>query len=407
MENTLTSSVLEQLFEIEKPWFINSINTDHSKKEIDIFIKYEKGSSFICPECEKVCKIHDGTYRRWRHLDIIDYRCYLNVKVPRTKCTEHGVKLVNKLPWMRLETHYSLKLEQYIMKDVLEMSMTAISKKIGEPDNNLWRTFHYYISREIDNQIDLTNLRAVCVDEKSTKKGHNYVSIFSDYDTGNVIFVTEGREKGVFDTFKDWLYLKGGNPKKLSFISMDMSKSYQAGALLYFPRSEIVFDRFHIKMGMNKALNRVRGMEVSENESLKKSKYVWLSNKENLTIANQEKLRKLLQDSSLNTATAYYLKGQFDELWNMPDVAIYPAIEIWIENAIDSDLSPVIAFAKTVFNNMRGIANSIYTKISNGVAEGINSVVQLVKARARGYKNIQNFMNMIYLLGNDFSFPLI
>ncbi|MFZ1497854.1 MAG: transposase, partial [Saprospiraceae bacterium] len=97
-------------------------------------------------------------------------------------------------------------------------------------------------------------------------------------DTGDVIFVVEGREKGVFDTFKDWLYLKGGNPKLVSFISMDMSKSYQAGAYQFFPRSEIVFDRFHIKMGINKAVNIVRGEEVAENEILKKTKYLFLSN---------------------------------------------------------------------------------------------------------------------------------
>lgn len=215
----------------------------------------------VC-HAKKTCKIHDGSYRRWRHLDIVDYRCYLNVKVPRTKCKEDGVKTIKDLPWMRMNTHYSSKLEAYLMQSVLEMSVTAVSKQLGEPDNNIWRTFNYYISRWVDSQIDLSTLRRVCVDEKSSKRGHNYVTIFSDYDTGNVIFVTEGRDKMVFDKFKDWLYEKAGNPKILSFISMDMSKSYQAGALQFFPRSEIVFDRFHIKMGMNKALNQVRAIEV-------------------------------------------------------------------------------------------------------------------------------------------------
>ena len=263
--NSLTTSVLEDIFEIKAPWYIDSINTNLESKEIDLFIKYENGSQFLCDDCGETCKVHDGAFRRWRHLDILDYRCYLNVKVPRTKCVEHGVKRVGSLPWMRMETHYSLKFERYIMNDVLEMSMSAIAKKLGEPDNNLWRTFDYYITKAVESQIDLTKLVKVCVDEKSIKKGHKYVTIFSDYETGNVIFVVEGREKSVFDMFKDWLYQKGGNPKKISFISMDMSKSYQAGAYQFFPRSEIVFDRFHIKMGINKAVNTVRGNEVAEN----------------------------------------------------------------------------------------------------------------------------------------------
>jgi transposase len=203
MENSLSTSVLEVLFEITAPWYIYSIKADHLSKEIDLFIKYEKGGLFTCSVCEKLCKVHDGAYRRWRHLDILDYKCYLNVKVPRTKCAEYGVKTINNLPWMRLETHYSLKFEQYIMNDVLEMSVTGIANKLGEPDNNLWRTFDYYITKAINSQIDLSKLTRICVDEKSIKRGHKYLTIFSDYQTGNVIFVTEGREKGVFDTFKD------------------------------------------------------------------------------------------------------------------------------------------------------------------------------------------------------------
>lgn len=404
MENSLSTSVLEELFEITAPWYIYSIKTEHLAKEIDLFIKYEKGSLFACAACGKACKVHDGAYRRWRHLDILDYKCYLNVKVPRTKCSEHGVKTINSLPWMRLETHYSLKLEQYIMNDVLEMSVTAIANKLGEPDNNLWRTFDYYITKAINSQIDLTKLHKVCVDEKSIKRGHKYVTIFSDYQTGNVIYVTEGREKGVFDTFKDWLYLNGGNPRQLSFISMDMSKSYQSGALQFFPRSEIVFDKFHIKLGISKAVNVVRAKEVNNNALLIKSKYLWLSNPINLSKANQEKLKNILLNTSLETVTAYHLKCLFDELWNVPPIAAYPAIEAWVDIAIECNLAPVNAFAKSVLRNIKGIANSIITKISNGVAEGINSVVQLVKARARGFRNIQNFINMIYLIGNNFQF---
>ncbi len=130
IENSITTSVLSELFEINKPWYIDSVLVNHSLKEIDLYIKYEKGSVFACPECEKDCKIHDGSFRRWRHLDIIDYKCYLDVKVPRIKCPDHGVKSLTKLPCMRMETHFSLKFELNVMHDVLEMSMSAIAKKI-------------------------------------------------------------------------------------------------------------------------------------------------------------------------------------------------------------------------------------------------------------------------------------
>jgi transposase len=408
MENFMTSALLEKIFEIENPWFIDSIKTDLDKKEIDIFIKYQKGSLFVCSDedCNNNCKIHDGSFRRWRHLDIVDFRCYLNVKVPRTNCKEHGIRTLASLPWMRMQTHYSFKFEAALLRDIREMSMSAISRKLGEPDNNLWRSFNFYIEKAIDEQINLSNIKSICVDEKSSSRGHKYVTIFSDYDTGNVLYVIEGREKDVFDKFKDWFYLKGGNPRNLSFISMDMSKSYQAGALQFFPRSEIVFDRFHIKMGINKKLNEVKKKETSENEILKKTKYLWVSNLETLNDNNQEKLKTILLNTSLKTVKAYQLKCQFDELWNVPDLAVYPALDAWIENAFDSKIPQIIQFTKSVLMNFRGIANSMITKISNGVAEGINSVVQLVKSRARGFRKLQNFINMIYFNANDFKFSI-
>lgn len=406
MENSLSKAVLEEILDIQDPWYIDTLKTDHSIKEIDLFLKYQKGSMFTCPECGSLCKIHDGSIRRWRHLDILDYKCYLNIKVPRTNCLKHGVKVIGELPWVRMATHYSLKFEQRFMNDVLEMSISALAKKLNEPDNNLWRVFHFYINQAIDSRICLSKLSKVCVDEKSVKKGHKYVTIFSDYETGKVIFVTTGREKGVFDTFKDWLYEKGGCPRNISFISMDMSKSYQSGALQFFHRSEIVFDRFHIKKGISTAVNKVRNKEVAENEILKRTKYLWLTNEENLSEEKKTKLQEILANESLDTVISYHLKCQFDELWNLPPLLVYPGIEAWIENVNESNLDPIKSFAKSVNNNFKGIANSMITKISNGVAEGINSVVQLVKARARGFRNTQNFMDMIYLIGNDFVFSI-
>jgi transposase len=127
---------------------------------------------------------------------------------------------------------------------------------------------------------------------------------------------------------------------------------------------------------------------------------------ETLNDNNQEKLKTILLNTSLKTVKAYQLKCQFDELWNVPDLAVYPALDAWIENAFDSKIPQIIQFTKSVLMNFRGIANSMITKISNGVAEGINSVVQLVKSRARGFRKLQNFINMIYFNANDFKFSI-
>lgn len=338
--------------------------------------------------------------KRIRHLDLFDYRCYLNIKTPRLKCKRDGVKVAHVDKWSRKGGHYSLKFDSLILRLCREMSMVAVSRELGEPDNNLWRSFHYQVNKLIIDKFDFAEVKRVCVDETAIKRGHNYVTIFTDYDTGTVLYVTEGRKKEVFSLFYGWLWDKGGHPGNIELFSMDMSKSYQAEQKANFAGSKIVFDRFHIKKGLNKAINTVRKNEVKEVESLKKTKYIWLKNEANLTDKQKHTLDEFLDDSSLNTAKAYLLKNGFDQLWDVQSLAVEPLLESWLNRALSLKLKSINYFVKSVINNMDGIINSITTGITNAVSEGLNSVMQIAKSRARGYRNINNFATMIYFLGN-------
>ena len=73
----------------------------------------------------------------------------------------------------------------------------------------------------------------------------------------------------------------------------------------------------------------------------------------------------------------------------------------WIEKALSYNLKPLNDFVNTIYNNYNGIMLSFKTNITNAISEGINSVIQLAKSRARGFRNIENFMAMIYFLGNS------
>lgn len=388
------------LLGVKSPWVLTKIDVQNHTQVIDVYIEYERGSKFECPICGKLSNVHDGNLKRIRHLDLFDYRCYLNIKVPRVSCNKDGVKVVHSNPWDRGGNHYSLKFESLIIRLYKDMSASAISRELGEPDNNLWRVFNYWVDKTIIQKFDFKDIKRVCVDETAIKRGHNYISIFTDLDTGKVIFVTEGRKKDVFELFYGWLWDNGGYPGDIELFSMDMSVSYQAGQKEYFAGTEVVFDRFHIKKGMNKALNLVRIEEVKRVESLKKSKYIWLKNETKLTENQASRLDEYLSDSTLNTTIAYQIKNKFDQLWNVQSHAIVPMIEKWIEDAVSAGLKPINSFIKTIRNHYNGIINSIKTGITNAVSEGLNSVMQLARSRARGYRNSENFMKMVYYLGN-------
>lgn len=290
------------------------------------------------------------------------------------------------------------------MRLAIEMSMSGVAKELGESDSTLWRVFNYYVNRAIGEQINLQNTRRIGVDETANKRGHNYVTIFTDLDSGDVILVEEGRKKEVFEKLYGWLFDKGGHAGKIELFSMDMSKSYKAGCSSYFAHSEVVFDRFHIKKAVNEAVDKVRKSEVKHCEDLKKTKYLWLSNEQSLNETQRQKLNDFLRESTLETAKAYQMKTGFDTLWKVQPKAVEPLLQNWMQNANQSALKPFGYLVNTIKNNYDGIVKSMKTGITNAAAEGLNSIVQMAKSRARGFRNMDNFKAMIYCLGNDFNF---
>ena len=396
--------VLSTILEVKPPWFISETDVHKATKTVNVFIDFERGTTFACPNCEQACKVHDSTYRIWRHLDVMDYRCYLNIRVPRIKCSRHKVLVIDKLPWGRTNIHFTHLFEQEVMKLVAEMSVSAAAKKLGETDTTLWNIFHYQLAKAREKQLDFSAARRICVDETAIKRGHNYVTIFSDGDSGDVMYVTEGRAKETFGSFYQELFSHMGDPNYIRQFIMDMSKSYKAGWEDYFSHTQIIFDRFHIKMGLNKAIDQVRRGEVGQLESLKKTKYLWLKNEWELSEIEEQQLDTFLLDCNSKTVKAYSLKSTFDQLWKVQLKAVEPLLTAWMEKAKATCLAPVKTFVNTIKNNYDGVVSSMKTGLSNAVAEGINSIVQLTKSRARGFRNTDNFISMIYMLGNHFKF---
>ncbi len=397
---------IEELFtkilEIHSPWKLRDIQLED--KTVRIFIDFERGSKFDCPICGSVSKIHDTNYRLWRHLDIVDYKLNLMIKIPRIKCPEHGVKTIKEIPWGRINTHFTHKFENFILHKAREMSVIAIAREIGEHDKTLWNIIKYHIGEMKKTQIALEDVLAICVDETSSRKGHKYVTVFTNYKSGKVIFVTEGKDMTTFERFFNELKSNKIDPEQIKNISMDMSKSFICGAETYFPEAEITFDKFHIKKLLNEAVNKVRIEESKETELLKKTKYLWLKSDSNLTEKQKVELNKLLEEAHLSTADAYRMRLNFDGVWDIDKSKADEYLTEWCHQADALQLAPITSFVKTLKKHWNGVINIALTKISNGISEGINSIIQLVKSRARGFRNIENFIDMIYLIKAGFNY---
>lgn len=402
--DTLTKESIEKLVAIKPPWQLSNIQIDYHSKRIFLTIDYLSKSKFPCSQCGKICKVHDSNDREWRHLDLFEYACYLRIKTPRTICSEHGVRVIKNHPFGRMESHFSFKFEDMLIPLFKEMSVNAIAAKYNETDQKLWRVFDYYIPKAVAMETDCSKTNIVGVDETAIKRGHNYVSIFSDLQQSRVIYVTPGKDSSVFAQFYENLFKHMGDPNYIKQFSMDMSTGFKKGREEYFSGSKVVFDRFHIKQALLESIDKVRKQEVINNEKLKKTKYIWLKNACNLKEKEKQKLNEFLLDCSTKTAQAYQLKISFDQLWKVQPLAIADMLSTWIKQATALNLEPINQFINTVKNNWKGIISSMTSSVTNAFAEGLNSIVQLARSRARGFKNINRFINMIYFLGNDFKF---
>ena len=278
-----------------------------------------------------------------------------------------------------------------------------MSREIGEPDQNLWRVIKYYVAQGLDHRMRW-DLSKIAVDEKAYKKGHEYVTIFTNLDTGEVIFVTKGRKKEVFEEFRNWLLSVGLHEDCIEIFSMDMSKSFQAGRKEYFPKSEVVFDRFHIKKLLNECWDKVRKRAISTNNKLINTKCLWLKKEENMTEKQQVKMKELYHEMSIDTVKAHHQKQFFDKIWIVSKQKIEDLLNLWITEVQTSKIKEMCSFVKSLKKNWAGILKAMQTNITNAVSEGINSTIQLSKFRARGFRNIDNFINCIYLMNANLKY---
>lgn len=394
---------------LQTPWQVKDVtfSTDESgHSELHLRIGFAPGSRFP-DETNALCPVHDTVERQWQHLSFFEHTCFLHCAVPRITTANGKVRTVD-VPWARPSSGFTLLFEALALALIeREMPVNRVAEILKVNPQRIWTIFNHWISkaRAADDPSTITKLG---VDETSTKKGHHYVTLGVDLDEARVIHVTEGKGKATLQSIQQHLEDKGVDKGQVEQISMDLSPSFIAGAAESFPAAQITFDRFHVVKLLNEAMNQVRIAERKEHEALKGHKYTFLKNRENLSAQKEKELDELIKFYP-TLGEAYRLKVLFNDLWEMPDK---PAAEAFLRqwcNEVDAAKIPAfMKFANTVRAHWSGIVHFVESLITNGVLEGINSKIQLAKRRARGYRNINNFINMIYFLCGKlkFDYPL-
>jgi transposase len=393
VEKELFSAALE----VSEPVYIDEIVFDVGAGELHIHMDFRRGGRFACSECgAEGLPVHDTAEKTWRHLNFFQYKCIIHLRTPRTKCPKCGERLWVP-PWGRKQSGFTMLFEGFVMALAKEMPISRIGELVGEQDTRLWRIVRYHVNRAHTKKSFAAAIKIGC-DETSSRKGHNYVTVFADMDSGDVLFATEGRDSGTVEAFAEELPLHNAKPEQIKEVTMDMSPAFIRGVRDYLSEASVTFDKFHVIQALNKAQDEVRRMEQKKNPLLKSTRYVWLKNPENLT-ANQKKQLETLRFENLKTAKVYQMKLTFQDIYRSirePEAA-EAAIKKWLSWAVRSRLDPIKGFARMVKAHFAGIMRYFTSRLTSGAMEGINSRIQEVKRRARGFRNINNFIAMIYL----------
>jgi len=388
----------EQLFDLilnlGDEWKVERVTANFQKEEIDVYVEYiEKQAED--PNTYELRPIYDhAPSRRWRHLDTMQFKTFINCRVPRIKDSLGKVKTIN-VPWADGYERHTYLFERAaidILLSTKKQTKTAQLLRCGF--NVINRIIYNAVERGLQGRPRNHCFEHLSIDEKSFKKGHQYVTVLSDPISGVVIDLSKDRD---YKACKEVLHnaISQENQAKVKTVSMDMWLPYLNATEDILPNAEVIHDRFHLVKYLNDAVDKVRRREVKKHEQLKNTKYLFLKNPQN----QSEKQRiqfESISGANYEVSRAWRVKENFRDLFGCSSFTEASSLVVhWITDAMRTKIKEIIDVVDTFLNHLRGIINAMLNTYTNAMAERLNGKIQEVKACGRGYRKFQNFRNAV------------
>lgn len=393
------------------PWKVVEVRFDKDLKRLNIDLDFPPGSRFAHPDTGEELPVYDSETRSWRHLNFFQFECYVHAHVPRVGGGPGaGVKRV-AVPWARPQSGFTLLLESLILLLAQSgMTVADVARVVGEYPQRLWTVVLAHVA-EAHEQMDLSSVRVVSVDEVCRARGQNYLTIFSEPKqpgrVSRVLFVVAGRDSGALREFADELCRRGLKPGQIETICSDMSPAYIKGIGEQFPDARLVFDYFHVVQLVSGALDEVRRRERREFPAeLKGVRWAMLKGEDKLT-EQERATRSRVCAGQLQTGKAFNHLDALREIMREPDpVRAEKDLKWWCGWVGRSQIPEMKRVARTIRAHWDGVVAYLKTRVTNGAAEALNGIIQTVKRKSRGFRTVEYFRAMIYLVASHLKFDL-
>jgi transposase len=386
------------------------VKTSYIEGEV-IFTIEQPRETYCCSACGSKDVIGRGqTVRRFRTVPLGGKPVYLALAVPRVECHRCQIVRQVKVAFADPRVSYTKAFERY----ALELSQYMTIQDVADHLRISWDVIKDIQKTDLRRRFDrpkLKRLRQIAIDEISVAKGHVYVTLVMDLESGAVVHV--GRGKGG-DALKDfWIRLRRSGAK-IEAVATDMSPAYIDAVTTHLRGAQLVFDRFHVIKLYNDKLSELRRAmyreltETMQKDVLKGVRWLLLKRPENLDPARKEPQR-LEEALRLNAplSTAYYLKAELNEIWEQDEEEEAQALLMdWIAYAESTGIRMLQNFAKTLRLHAHGILAYYDHPISTGPLEGTNNKIKTMKRQAYGFRD-QEFLRLKILAIHQTKYALV
>jgi transposase len=395
------TKLFETILGLQAPWQIARVDLKTDEKRVDLWLAHEP-SRWRCPECGTELPGFDHAEERtWRHLDTCQFQTHLHAAIPRVQCPTHGVKQV-RVPWAEPRSRFTLLMERLVIDLIRQCSTVTGACAIAAISwDEAWGIMQRAVARGQARKV-AAPVRYVGVDEKAFRKGHVYHTVVCDLTRATVEYVGEGRSTESLAPF--YAGLTPAQRDALEAVAMDMWDPYIKATRDGLPdgAARIVFDRFHVMRDITTAVDLVRKQEhrgllrATGASVLTGTKYLWLYAKEHLPAARGRAFQQL-RALNLKVGRAWAIKEALRTLWSYRQLAAATRFFAhWYGWARRSQLEPIRRVAATLKRHLAGVLRYCRHRITNGVAEGLNSKIMTIKRKACGFRNAQHFTTAIY-----------
>ncbi len=396
------TTLYEHLLGLKSPWSVKSVDLSLEEQRVVVEVVLKPDQVWADPtDSTRRAHINGWSERQWRHLDTCQLETIIKARVPQLKYSDGSVEEL-AVPWAERYSRVTLLMEAFVVK-LLQVCPTT--QGVCGFTRLAWSTVNDIMVRAVERGMlrrtedDIPHLG---LDEKSSERGHTYVSILTDIDRSRVLDLVPERKleaaKGLLET------LSPAQRDGVKAVAMDMWPAFMSAARACIPQADIVHDRFHVAKYLGDAVDAVR---KQEHRSLLQagdsplthcarsphpgSKWAWQKTYADGRSSEAVAFRALNQ-LNLKTSRAWRIKETFKEFWRYRYIgAAKRFFNAWSNNAMRSRLEPVKKVVRMLRRHETGLLNYSKHRISNACAEGFNSAIQLIKANARGFRNFTNY----------------